>query len=90
VLIATRNPAMTRRRDATQTLLAPSGEGMTAPREAMIGTLSAGLVAALAAGDLEAARIANEAIGRLLGPAPPAAAEAGAVLELAAARRTER
>ncbi len=65
--IATRNPAMTRRPDAIQTLPMPSREGTTLPREAMIGALSAGLVAAVAAGDLDAARVANEAIGRLLG-----------------------
>jgi hypothetical protein len=53
----------------------------------MIGSLSAGLVAAFSAGDLEAARIANEAIGRLLGPAT---ADAGTVPELPAARRAER
>ena len=80
--IATRNPAMTRRPDATQTI-------QMSPREGMIGALSAGLVAAVAARDLEAARIANEAIGKLLGtPAAPAVTTAtGAVVDLASARR---
>jgi hypothetical protein len=67
VPIATRNPAMTRRPDDAQTFQVPAREGMTSPREAMIGALSAGLVAAVATGDLEAARIANDAIGKLLG-----------------------
>ena len=80
--IATRNPAMTRRPDATQTI-------QTSPREGMIGALAAGLVAAVAAGDLEAARIANEAIGRLLGPSS-APAGTGAVVDLASARRAGR
>lgn len=48
----------------------------------MIDVLNAELGAALAAGDLEAARVAHEAIGRLLG-APGAA---GDVADLAAAR----
>jgi hypothetical protein len=46
----------------------------------MVGALSAGLVAAVADGDLAAARIANEAIERLLGPTPVAATEAAACL----------
>lgn len=36
-------------------------------RAALLESLSAGLSAALASGDLEAARVATEAIGRLLG-----------------------
>jgi hypothetical protein len=50
--------------------------------------LTAGMSAALAVGDLEAARIALEAIGRLLGLAP--VASAAPVVDLAAerARRT--
>jgi len=40
----------------------------------MLAALSAGMTSALAAGDLEAARIAHDAIGRLLGStAPPSA-----------------
>jgi hypothetical protein len=60
VPIATDNPAMARGPDATQTI-------PRSPREGMIVALSAGLVAAVATGDLDAARVANEAIGKLLG-----------------------
>ena len=87
--IATRNPAMTRRSDDTRTIPSPPRESAASAREGMIGALAVGLVAAVAAGDPEAARIANEAIGRLLGPAP-AETEAGAVVEFARARRSGR
>jgi ABC-type nitrate/sulfonate/bicarbonate transport system substrate-binding protein len=85
VPIATRKPPMTRRPDDIQTI-------QGSPREGMIGALSAGLVAAVAAGDLEAARVANEAIGRLLGPssAPPATTAVGEVVDLASARHAGR
>jgi hypothetical protein len=57
-------------------------------RAAFLESLSTVLVAALAAGDIEVARIANEAIGRLLGAA---GSEQGAVVDLAAERvRRER
>jgi hypothetical protein len=74
VPIATRNPAMTRRSDEIQTNAA-------SPREGIIGALSAGLLAAVAAGDLETAKVANEAIGKLLGLASAPTAT-GTVLEL--------
>jgi hypothetical protein len=46
----------------------PESNAARSPREAMVAALAAGLVAALAAGDTEAARMANAAIGALLGP----------------------
>ncbi|HTN84190.1 MAG TPA: hypothetical protein VL242_10905 [Sorangium sp.] len=49
----------------------------------LLGQLAEGMRAALAEGDLEAARIAHETIGRLLG-AP--GADAGSVIDLAAER----
>ena len=64
------------------------GQSSTTPRERMIAALHAELGAALAVGDIEAARIAHEALGRLLGTDAPTAA----VSDLAAERRkwTER
>ncbi|WP_437961337.1 hypothetical protein WME76_17980 [Sorangium sp. So ce119] len=53
------------------------------PRTVLLGQLAEGMRAALAAGDVEAARIAHETIGRLLG-AP--GADAAAVIDLAAKR----
>jgi hypothetical protein len=47
------------------------------PREAMVGALAAGLVAALAAGDTEGARVANAAIGALLGARGPTSGGSG-------------
>ena len=38
------------------------------PRTALLAHLSADMTAALVAGDLEAAKIAHDAIGKLLGP----------------------
>jgi hypothetical protein len=91
VPIATRKPPTTRRPDDAQTIPASPREGLTSPREGMIGALSAGLVAAVASGDLDAARVANDAIGKLLGPAStPTSTPTGAVVELAAARRAGR
>ncbi|WP_437980856.1 hypothetical protein [Sorangium sp. So ce117] len=49
----------------------------------LLRQLADGMRAALAAGDVEAARIAHETIGRLLG-AP--GADAGGVIDLAAER----
>ncbi|WP_231864356.1 hypothetical protein [Sorangium cellulosum] len=49
----------------------------------LLGQLAEGMRAALAAGDVEAARIAHETIGRLLG-AP--GADAAGVVDLAAER----
>jgi hypothetical protein len=54
------------------------------PRSALLGQLAEGMREALAAGDVEAARIAHEAIGRLLGAT---GADAGGVIDLAAERR---
>ena len=52
------------------------------PRAVMLAALSAGMTSALAVGDMEAARVAHEAIGRLLGsPSTPAG-----VVDLAAER----
>ncbi|WP_437277514.1 hypothetical protein WME90_40705 [Sorangium sp. So ce375] len=53
------------------------------PRTVLLGQLAEGMRAALAAGDVEAARIAHETIGRLLG-APRA--DAAGVIDLAAER----
>ena len=44
-----------------------AGGGGASPRAVMLGHLSADMDAAIAAGDVEAARVAHEAIGRLLG-----------------------
>ena len=63
VPIAASNPAMRRGADA----IWPESKMARSPREAMVGALAAGLVAALAAGDTEAARVAHGAIGALLG-----------------------
>ena len=54
------------------------------PRAALRASLADGMRATLAACDVEAARIANEAIGRILGGA--GAEPAGAVIDLAAER----
>jgi hypothetical protein len=64
VQVAASNPAMRRGADD----IWPESQVARRPREAMVGALAAGLVAALAAGDIEAARVANSAIGALLGP----------------------
>ncbi|XXT25329.1 hypothetical protein WME94_27750 [Sorangium sp. So ce429] len=53
------------------------------PRTVLLSQLAEGMRAALAAGDVEAARIAHETIGRLLG-APEA--DAAGVIDLAAER----
>jgi hypothetical protein len=63
VPIAVSNPAMRRSADDIRT----ESQAARSPREAMVAALAAGLVAALAAGDTEAARVANAAIGALLG-----------------------
>ncbi len=47
------------------------------PRTALLAHLSADMTAALAAGDLEAAAVAHEAIGRLLAPVMRSAEDAG-------------
>jgi hypothetical protein len=64
VPFAAANPAM--RRDADD--IWPESPPAKSPREGMVLALAVGLVAALAAGDPDAARIAHAAIGALLGP----------------------
>jgi hypothetical protein len=51
---------------------------VTSSRAELLEHLGAGLRLAVAVGDLEAARVAHEAIGRLLG-APPSSASSGVV-----------
>jgi len=72
-----RNPAVPVEPPAVAPTAAPAS-----PRAAMLAALSAGMTAALAGGDLDAARVAHEAIGRLLG-SPVRGAE---VVDLAAER----
>ncbi|NUQ72077.1 MAG: hypothetical protein HUU21_00660 [Polyangiaceae bacterium] len=55
----------------------------TSPRTALLVHLAEDLKAAIEAGDLEAARVAHEAIGRLLGST---AAKNATVVDLATAR----
>lgn len=52
-----------------------SGEGSARPRDALAATLGAAIAECTAAGDLEGARVAHEALGKLLSSAtsPPAA-----------------
>jgi hypothetical protein len=64
VPVAAAIPAMRRDADA----IWPESSPAKRPREGMVRALAAGLVAALAAGDPDAARIAHAAIGALLGP----------------------
>jgi hypothetical protein len=65
---------------------APLPAAPPSPRAALLAHLSADMGAALAAGDLEAARIAHEAIGKLmaLGLAP---VDGAPVIDLATERR---
>lgn len=59
------------------------------PRAALVEHLTADMRAALAAGDLQAARVAHDALGRLLGPADRHGSEAaagGTVVDIAAGR----
>lgn len=53
------------------------------PRTLLLGQLAEGMQAALAAGDVEAARVAHDALGRLMGPRGEGS---GAVADLAAER----
>jgi len=69
VLVAAANPAMRRGADD----IWPESMTAQSPREGMVRALAAGLVAALAAGDPDAARVAHAAIGALLGPLSNAA-----------------
>jgi hypothetical protein len=46
---------------------APMADSTTSPRAALLEQLAAGITAAVASGDLEAARVAHQAIGKLLG-----------------------
>ena len=75
--LATRNYADPGAPDATRPIHAD-------PRAVLLAALAAALPAALAVGDVEAARVAHEAIGRLLGSA--GAARAGDVVDPAAVR----
>lgn len=56
------------------------------PRASLVTHLSAGMAAALASGDLEAARVACEAIGALLGAATRPGDVAAKVVDLEAER----
>jgi integrase len=58
----------------------------TSPRAALLAHLSSDMTAALAVGDVEAARVAHEAIGRLLGAAPRVGDAAATVVDLEAER----
>lgn len=60
-----------------------SSSAPATPRQRMIAVLNAELGAALAAGDIEAAKVAHDALGRLLGTDKPAAP----VADLSAERR---
>ncbi len=72
-------------------LAAPSLSSGANPRTALLTNLTAGLLDSIQAGDLEAARIAHDAIGRLLG-LDQADARTPVVLDLASehARRRPR
>ena len=67
---------------------APSGGGAS-PRAIMLAHLSADMGAAIAAGDLEAARVAHEAIGRLLGAGGMGAPVVDFASTASSARRVE-
>ena len=84
---ATANPAIPGEQDASRTLQldAPASAPMS-PRTMLLAALSAALPACIAAGDLEAARVATDAIGRLLGVS--GSTGSGTVIELASHRRT--
>lgn len=73
--------------DEQERVATPAGQsrGNQTPRERMIAALNTELGAAIAEGDLEAAKVAHEALGRLLGGATP-----GPVLDLATERRRRR
>ena len=69
--------------------MAPS-PGAQTPRAALLAALFEGARVAVLAGDLETARIAHEAIGKLLGAAEPLAdlvASGAPVVDLAEERR---
>jgi hypothetical protein len=72
VPVAVTNPAMRRGADDIRT----ESKAARSPREAMVAALAAGLVAALSAGDTDAARVASATIGALLG-APGSATQGG-------------
>ena len=68
--------------------LAPAtlGPVSASPRAIMLGHLYADMGAALAVGDLEAARIAHDAIGRLLAAMRPGDGDGAPVVDLATER----
>ncbi len=61
----------------------------TTPRARMVVELSASLAKAVAVGDIEAARVAHEALGKLLGSSNTSADEAE-VVDLASHRKAKR
>ncbi len=88
--LAARQPGIPQKRDVEATssdAQSPhggnAGGNESTPRSRMIAALNAELGLALDAGDLEAARVAHQALGRLLGSA---AGDAPPVLDLAAER----
>jgi integrase len=93
---ATPNPAISGEPD--DSLTKPSAVSTTVaaqpatpsanPRGALLAHLTAGMTAALAAGDLDAAKVAHDAIGRLLGgnAQPGMKAEGAVVIDLDAER----
>jgi hypothetical protein len=82
VPVAAANPAMRRGADD----IWPESMPAQSPREGMVRALAAGLVAALDAGDPDAARVAHAAIGALLGPLSNAAPGGVALLTPAGGR----
>lgn len=77
--------APTKKTDGSDTVADPkaTGSGKTPPRRVLLDAARVALERAIEDGDTEAARIAHETIGRLLG----GAGDACAVVDLAAARR---
>jgi hypothetical protein len=64
--------AVARRSGAALACAEPRAAGVSpakpaSPRDALLAALSAGMTSALASGDAEAARVAHDAIGKLLG-----------------------
>jgi hypothetical protein len=84
--ITTPNPAKDRGPGDSRAKQGDSGTGPALPpRAALIADLAGRLAELAAAGDVDAARIASDAIARLLA-APAAASEPAAVIDLAAKR----
>lgn len=84
---ATRSEKETESVRAEPTLSQPeSSIAPTNPRASLVTHLSAGMAAALASGDLEAARVAYEAIGKLLGQDASPGGAVAHVVDLGAER----